>query len=101
MAIRNSKRKLIKAAAEARPRPEVPLVKANTEQGEKRLPNYDDLVNAKPVDANVYELTKQEIQTVRSRVYALNKHNAFGWRWRTLVEPAKGLRNQLLVWRIH
>lgn len=78
--------------------------RANTpEQRQTRPPNMSDLMDLGVVTAGVYELTTKEIKTVRSRVYALNKHNTFGWRWRTLVEPAHGKsRTQLLlVWRIH
>lgn len=31
-----------------------------------------------------YELTGKEAKTLRSRIYALNKDNARGWRWRTM-----------------
>lgn len=74
---------------------------ANRGAPARRLPGLQDLLDAKPVSADVYNLTEQEIKTVRSRVYALNKDNAFGWRWRTLVEPSRGRFHQLLVWRIH
>jgi hypothetical protein len=101
MAIRNSKRRINRSAAQAVPKGNYNPEKVNDEKGTRRVPSYNDLINSKAVEADVYELTKKEIQTVRSRIYALNKDNQFGWRWRTLVEPTKGLRNQLLIWRIH
>lgn len=75
----------------------------NTEQRVKRAPNMAELMDLGVVSAGVYELTEREIKTTRSRVYSLNKHNAFGWRWRTLVEPlyGKSRTSLLLIWRIH
>lgn len=69
--------------------------------GSRRVPAYQDLMDASAVQADIYYLTEKEIKQVRSRVYSLNRDNAFGWRWRTLVEPSRGRYNQLLIWRIH
>lgn len=67
----------------------------------RRVPSVQDVMDLPAADAGVYMLTEKEIKTLRSRIYALNKDNAFGWRWRTLVEPGRGRYHQLLVWRIH
>lgn len=42
-----------------------------------------------------YELNDKEAKTLRSRIYALNKNNASGWRWRTMREG-----RLILVWKI-
>lgn len=67
----------------------------------RRVPSVQDVMDLPPADAGVYMLTPLEIKRLRSRVYALNKDNHFGWRWRTLVEPGRGRHHQLLIWRIH
>jgi hypothetical protein len=67
----------------------------------RKVPTTQDIMDVPPADAGVYMLTENEIKQIRSRVYALNKDNAFGWRWRTLVEPGRGRYQQLLIWRIH
>ena len=67
----------------------------------KRVPTIQEVMDLPAADSGVYMMTPQEIQKLRSRVYALNKDNHFGWRWRTLVEPGRGRYHQLLIWRIH
>jgi hypothetical protein len=67
----------------------------------RRVPTLQDLMDLPAADAGVYMMTEQEIKRKRSQLYALNKDNAFGWRWRTLVEPGRGRYSQFLVWRIH
>lgn len=68
---------------------------------DRRVPTVQDVMDLPAADAGVYYLTEAEIKKLRSRVYALNKDNHFGWRWRTLVEPGRGRFSQLLIWRIH
>jgi hypothetical protein len=65
------------------------------------IPTLQEVMDIPAAVAGIYEMTEKEIKTLRSRVYALNKHNAVGWRWRTLVEPGKGKHHLLLIWRIH
>lgn len=77
-------------------------VKANQKKEARRqVPSTQDIMDVPPADAGVYMLTQREIKSTRSRIYALNKDNAFGWRWRTLVEPGRGRYQQFLIWRIH
>lgn len=59
------------------------------------LPTDDDILTIPKAAAGEYDLNEREVKLLRSRIYALNKNNAAGWRWRTMRE--KGL---LLVWRI-
>lgn len=74
---------------------------ANASRAHKGAPTMQNLMDIPAAVAGVYELRPEEIKTVRSRVYALNKDNAFGWRWRTLVEKTGGRTDTLLIWRIH
>lgn len=60
------------------------------------MPTEADIFRIPKATAGEYDLSDRETKLVRSRIYALNKSNAAGWRWRTMRE--KGL---LLVWRIH
>lgn len=59
------------------------------------LPSEDDILRIPRAMAGEYDLSERETKVLRSRIYALNRNNAAGWRWRTMRE--KGL---LLVWRI-
>ena len=61
-----------------------------------QFPTNDDIMSIPLAKAGEYELTDKEIKTLRYRIYALNKNNAAGWRWRTLREG-----RYLMVWRIH
>jgi hypothetical protein len=69
--------------------------------GRRAVPLMQDLMDIPPAVAGVYEMREEEIKRTRSRVYALNKDNAFGWRWRTLMEKGRGRYHTLLIWRIH
>lgn len=60
------------------------------------LPSDEDIWRIPKARAGEFELSEQETKTLRSRIYALNKNNAAGRRWRTLREGSL-----LLVWRIH
>lgn len=73
----------------------------NTARQHSGVPTLQHLMDIPAAVAGVFELRKEEIKTVRSRVYALNKDNAFGWRWRTMVESGSGRTDTLLIWRIH
>lgn len=64
------------------------------------VPTHQNLMDIPPSVAGVYELRPEEIKKVRARVYSLNKDNAFGWRWRTMVEKGYGRTSTLLIWRI-
>lgn len=63
---------------------------------QKNLPSDDDLLRIPRAMAGEYDLSDRETQTLRRRIYSLNRGNAAGWRWRTMRE--NGI---LLVWRIH
>lgn len=67
----------------------------------RAVPNVQDIMDIPPAVAGVYEMREEEIRRLRSRIYALNKDNHFGWRWRTLMEKGRGRYHTLLVWRIH
>lgn len=78
------------------------------------------MTNNPPTDADIlrlplaegarYQLDQLDIIRVRARVYALNKDNAAGWKWRTTMVRAKtksknkkvinNLAHTLIVWRI-
>lgn len=76
--------------------------KANQRRdADRKVPTMQEVMDLPSADAGVYMMTEKEIKTLRSRIYGLNKDNAFGWRWRTLVEPGRGRYHQLLIWRIH
>lgn len=74
--------------------------KANTVRDTNTVPTLQGLMDIPASIAGVYELRPEEIKTVRSRVYSLNKHNVLGWRWRTMVEPGNGRTDTLMIWRI-
>lgn len=67
----------------------------------RRVPTVQEILDLPAADAGVFMMTTAEIKRKRSQIYGLNKDNAFGWRWRTLVEPGRGRYHQLLIWRIH
>jgi len=72
--------------------------------GNKRVTNLalmQEIMDLPAANAGLFEMKEDEIKRFRSRIYSLNRDNAFGWKWRTLVEPKKGIYNLLLVWRIH
>lgn len=68
---------------------------------ERAAPTIQNVMDIPPAVAGVYEMREGEIRRLRSRIYALNKDNHFGWRWRTLMEKGRGRYHTLLVWRIH
>lgn len=74
--------------------------KANQTRTANQLPTLQHLIDIPASVAGVYELRPEEIKRVRARVYSLNKDNAFGWRWRTMVEKGYGRTSTLLIWRI-
>ncbi len=59
------------------------------------LPDEDAIRSIPLARAGEYELSDREVKTLRSRIYALNRENAAGWRWRTLRDGPL-----LMVWRI-
>lgn len=65
-----------------------------------QAPTHQNLMDIPASVAGVYELRPEEIKRVRARVYSLSKDNAFGWRWRTMVEKGYGRTDTLLIWRI-
>lgn len=67
----------------------------------RRVPTMQELMDLPAAESGVFMMTESEIKRKRTQLYALNKDNAFGWRWRTLVEPGRGRYHQFLVWRIH
>jgi hypothetical protein len=73
---------------------------ANT-GGHRTVPSLQDLMDIPAAVAGIYEMREEDIKRLRSRIYALNKDNHFGWRWRTLMERTRGRYHTLLVWRIH
>lgn len=58
-------------------------------------PNDNEIMNIPLARAGEYELSDYECKQVRRRIYALNKENGRGWRWRTMRDFPF-----LLVWRI-
>lgn len=74
--------------------------KANQVRTANSVPSLQNLMDIPASVAGVYELRPEEIKRVRSRVYSLNKDNALGWRWRTMVEKGYGRTDTLLIWRI-
>jgi hypothetical protein len=69
--------------------------------GHRAVPSLQDLMDIPAAVAGVYEMREEEVKRLRSRIYALNKDNHYGWRWRTLLERGRGRYHTLLVWRIH
>lgn len=49
-----------------------------------------------PITRGVYELSDAECKKFRRRLYALNKNNAAGWKWRTLRDGTL-----VLAWRLY
>lgn len=73
-------------------------------------PSADDILRLPLAEGARYQLDQLDIIRVRARVYALNKDNAAGWKWRTTMIRAKtkskhkkvinNLIHTLIVWRI-
>ena len=59
------------------------------------IPSESDIYSIPLARAGEFQLSPKECKTLRSRIYALNKNNAVGRRWRTLRDG-----DILLVWRI-
>ena len=64
------------------------------------LPSMGDLKRLPLARGGTYSLTPSQVAAARARVYMLNKDNAAGWRWRTMVTPAKHGRLILTGWRV-
>lgn len=62
---------------------------------QRTLPSNDAILAIPRAIAGEFELNHKEAQTLRSRIYSINKNNAAGWRFRTMRDGA-----YLLVWRI-
>jgi len=73
-------------------------------------PSAADILRLPLAEGARYQLDQLDIIRVRARVYALNKDNAAGWKWRTTMVRAKtksrkktvinNLVHTLIVWRI-
>lgn len=59
------------------------------------MPSEQDILGIPLAKSGEYELSDIECKRLRSRIYAINKDNAAGWRFRTIREGTL-----LLVWRI-
>jgi hypothetical protein len=59
------------------------------------MPSDKDIMRIPLARHGEFELTDKEVKTLRSRIYALNKDNAGGRRWRTMRDGTL-----LMVWRI-
>lgn len=90
-----------KWAVEARPTHNNLARANNRSDADRRVPTMQELMDLPAAQSGVFMMTENEIKRKRTQLYALNKDNAFGWRWRTLVEPGRGRYHQFLVWRIH
>ena len=73
-------------------------------------PTDADILNLPLADGARYQLDELDIIRVRKRVYNLNRDNAAGWKWRTMMvrtrtksknpRVIKNLIHTLIVWRI-
>lgn len=59
------------------------------------MPTEQDIYKIPLARAGEFELSEKECKTLRSRIYALNKNNAAGRRWRTMRDGTL-----LMVWRV-
>lgn len=59
------------------------------------VPTEKQIMRIPLAKSGEYELNDKEVRTTRSRIYAINKNNGAGWRFRTMREGTL-----LLVWRI-
>ena len=64
-------------------------------------PSIQDIMRLPLAEAGRYAMKRHEIETLRARIYSLNKSHVKGWRWRTTCIPT-GRRNEfnLIVWRV-
>lgn len=58
-------------------------------------PTLADIVQIPRAAQGEYEMPLKDIETIRRRLYDINKHNVAGFRFKTMREG-----NLLLVWRI-
>lgn len=86
---------------ELRPTNGVTTMANRKSDAHRHVPTIQEVMDLPPANSGVFMMTESEIKRLRSRVYTLNRDNAFRWRWRTLVEPGRGRYTQLLIWRIH
>lgn len=64
------------------------------------LPTMGDIKRLPLARGGTYTMTPAQLTAARARVYALNKDNAAGWRWRTMATPAARGRVTLTIWRV-
>lgn len=61
----------------------------------RSMPTDNDILAIPKARTGEYQLSDKEMKKLRSRIYALNKDNAAGRRWRTMRDG-----DLLIVWRI-
>lgn len=67
----------------------------------KRMPTEAELLAIPIAQSGEFQLTEPEIAKLRRRLYGLNKSNAAGWRFRTMMERSTySAWHLLMVWRI-
>ena len=67
----------------------------------RRMPTDTELLAIPVAQAGEFELTEREIAKLRRRLYGLNKDNAAGWRYRTMMDRSDySSTHLLLVWKI-
>lgn len=81
-----------------------------TNHNKPQLPTLEDISRLPLAEGGRYLVDETDMKTIRGRVYALNKHNAAGWKWRTTVirsktksknpRVIKNLIHTLVVWRV-
>lgn len=59
------------------------------------MPTDNEILAIPKARTGEYQLSDKEMKKLRSRIYALNKDNAAGRRWRTMRDG-----DLLIVWRI-
>lgn len=59
------------------------------------MPTDNEILAIPRAKTGEYQLSDREMKKLRSRIYALNKDNAAGRRWRTMRDG-----DLLIVWRI-
>lgn len=60
------------------------------------MPTLEQVWQIPLAQAGEFELTDKEAQTLRTRIYAINKNNAWDRRYRTMRDG-----RLLIVWRIN
>lgn len=67
----------------------------------RRMPTDAELLAIPVAQAGEFELTEKEIGKLRRRLYGLNKDNAAGHRYRTMMERSSySATHLLMVWKI-